>query len=82
MTVEPGFGGQSFMKNQVDKIRNISNYIKSNNLNIDIEIDGGINLETGKICIQAGANILVAGSFLFNQVDIISATNSFSDKFN
>ena len=82
MTVEPGFGGQSFMNNQVDKIRNISNYIKSNNLNTDIEIDGGINFETGKTCIQAGANILVAGSFLFNQSDIISATNSFSDKFN
>ncbi len=82
MTVEPGFGGQSFMSNQVDKIKNISNYVRSNNLNVDIEIDGGINFETGKICIEAGANILVAGSFIFNQSDIISATNSFSDKFN
>ena len=49
-------------------------------LNTDIEIDR-INLKREK-CIQAGANILVAGSFLFNQSDIISATNSFSDKFN
>ena len=82
MTVEPGFGGQEFMNDQVDKIKNISNYIKLNNLRVGIEIDGGINFETGKTCVEAGANILVAGSFLFNQVDLIAATNSLSDKFN
>ena len=82
MTVEPGFGGQKFMNDQVDKIKNISSHIKLNSLNIDIEIDGGINFETGKICVEAGANILVAGSFLFNQGDLISATNVLSDKFN
>ena len=82
MTVEPGFGGQKFMNDQVDKIKNISNHIKLNSLKIDIEIDGGINFETGKICVEAGANILVAGSFLFNQGDLISATNVLSDKFN
>ena len=82
MTVEPGFGGQRFMNDQVDKIKNISSHIKLNSLNIDIEIDGGINFETGKICVEAGANILVAGSFLFNQGDLISATNVLSDKFN
>ena len=59
--------GKSFMNDQIDKIKNISNYIKENNLNVDIEIDGGINYETGKLCVEAGANILVAGSFLFNQ---------------
>ena len=58
------------MNDQLDKIKNISNYIKKNNLNVDIEIDGGINFETGKICVEAGANILVAGSFLFNQGDL------------
>ena len=67
MTVEPGFGGQSFMDSQIDKIKSISNYIKENNLSVDIEIDGGVNFETGKICRNAGANILVAGSFLFKQ---------------
>ena len=82
MTVEPGFGGQEFMNDQVDKIKNISSHIKLDSLNIDIEIDGGINFETGKICVEAGANILVAGSFLFNQGDLISATNVLSDKFN
>ena len=82
MTVEPGFGGQEFMNDQVDKIKNISNYIKLNNLRVGIEIDGGINFETGKTWVDAGANILVAGSFLFNQGDLIAETNSFSDKFN
>ena len=82
MTVEPGFGGQEFMNDQINKIKNISNYIKLNNLRVGIEIDGGINFETGQTCVEAGANILVAGSFLFNQGDLIAATNSFSDKFN
>ena len=82
MTVEPGFGGQEFMNDQVDKIKNISNYLKSNNLRVSIEFDGGINFENGKTCVKAGANILVAGSFLFNQGDLIAATNSLSDKFN
>ncbi len=82
MTVEPGFGGQSFMNNQIEKIQSLSNYVKENNLNINIEIDGGINYETGKLCIQAGANILVAGSFLFKQEDLIIATNKLNDFFN
>ena len=82
MTVEPGFGGQKFMNNQVDKIKNISNQIKLNNMNVEVEIDGGINFETGKICIEAGADILVAGSFLFNQGDLISSTNKMLENFN
>ena len=82
MSVEPGFGGQKFMPEVLSKTKFLKKIIKEKNLNVDIEIDGGINFETGKTCIQAGANILVAGSFLFNQSDIISATNSFSDKFN
>ena len=82
MTVEPGFGGQSFMDSQIDKIKNISNYIKENNLSVDIEIDGGVNYETGKTCINAGANILVAGSFLFKQENLIMATNELNKFFN
>ena len=82
MTVEPGFGGQEFMNDQVVKIKHISDYIKANDLNVNIEIDGGINYETGKICVDAGANILVAGSFIFNQGDLITATNKLSDNFN
>jgi ribulose-phosphate 3-epimerase len=82
MTVEPGFGGQSFMNDQINKIENISSYIKSHGLNVDIEIDGGINYETGKLCTDAGANILVAGSFLFKQENLIEATNQLYDFFN
>ena len=82
MTVEPGFGGQSFMDSQIDKIKGISNYIKENNLNVDIEIDGGVNYETGKVCIDAGANILVAGSFLFKQENLLTATNELNKYFN
>ena len=82
MTVEPGFGGQTFLSNQVNKIESISKYIRENNLNVDIEIDGGINYETGKLCVDAGANILVAGSFLFKQSSLIMATNKLNDFFN
>ena len=82
MTVEPGFGGQSFMSDQIKKIEDISHYIKENNLDVNIEIDGGVNYETGKLCINAGANILVAGSFLFEQENLITATNKLNDFFN
>ena len=82
MTVEPGFGGQSFMDSQIDKIKSISNYIKENNLSVDIEIDGGVNFDTGKICKDAGANILVAGSFLFKQENLLTATNELNKFFN
>ena len=82
MTVEPGFGGQTFLSDQVYKIESISKYIRENNLNVDIEIDGGVNYETGKLCVDAGANILVAGSFLFKQSSLIMATNKLNDFFN
>ena len=81
MTVEPGFGGQTFLSDQVYKIESISKYIRENNLNVDIEIDGGVNYETGKLCVDAGANILVAGSFLFKQSSLIMATNKLNDFF-
>lgn len=64
MTVEPGFGGQSFMPEQLDKIRRIKEFT-----DIPIEVDGGINLETGALCVEAGAEILVAGSFVFKAED-------------
>ena len=82
MTVEPGFGGQSFLMDQVEKIKNISHYIKKNNLKVDIEIDGGVNYDTGKLSIDAGANILVAGSFLFKQSNLTDASNKLIDFFN
>ena len=82
MTVEPGFGGQSFLTDQVEKIKNISHYIKKNNLKVDVEIDGGVNYDTGKLSINAGANILVAGSFLFKQSNLTDASNKLIDFFN
>ena len=82
MTVEPGFGGQSFLTDQVEKIKNISHYIKKNNLKVDVEIDGGVNYDTGKLSIDSGANILVAGSFLFKQSNLTDATNKLIDFFN
>jgi ribulose-phosphate 3-epimerase len=82
MTVEPGFGGQKFMDDQLLKINQLRKYISDNKLHVDLEVDGGVNYETGKKCIDAGANILVAGSFLFNQENLTQATNQLYDFFN
>ncbi len=62
MTVNPGFGGQKFIEDMTDKIRELRNINKE----IDIEVDGGINEETSKKVKEAGANVLVAGSYVFN----------------
>ncbi len=74
MTVEPGFGGQKFMSDCADKIKQIKNYSGSENL--IIEVDGGINAETAEYCKKAGANALVAGSYIFSSSDIKSAIES------
>lgn len=73
MTVEPGFGGQSFMADMIPKIQNIADYIKKNNLDCKIEIDGGIDLKTAPLVIQAGAHAIVAGNAIFNTPDPILA---------
>ena len=67
MTVNPGFGGQSFIEAQTEKIRRVKKMIGSRN--IEIEIDGGINARTAQACVQAGANVLVAGSAVFSTPD-------------
>ena len=82
MTVEPGFGGQKFMEDQLLKIEQLKNYISQNQLHVYLEVDGGINYETGKKCVDAGANILVAGSFLFKQENLTQASNQLFDFFN
>jgi len=66
MTVVPGFGGQKFMHSEVKKITELDNIKKQKNLKFEIEVDGGINHETGKICRDKNANVLVAGSYIFS----------------
>ena len=65
MSVHPGFGGQKFMPEVLDKIKELKQIQKEQNLDFDIEIDGGINFENSKIAIKAGANILVSGTTIF-----------------
>lgn len=73
MTVEPGFGGQSFMPDCAEKIK----YIKANSKeDIIIEVDGGINADTGRVCREYGANALVAGSYIYGSSDISKAIKS------
>ena len=65
MSVNPGFGGQKFMPEVLNKIKDLKDFQKENNTNFDIEIDGGINFENSKEAIKAGANILVSGTTIF-----------------
>ena len=65
MSVNPGFGGQKFMPKVLDKIKDLKKIQKSEGLNFDIEIDGGINFDNSKEAIEAGANILVSGTTIF-----------------
>ncbi len=67
MTVEPGFGGQKFMPEIVDKLRDLKKIISAKKLNLDLEVDGGINFQNSKIVKEAGANVIVSGSTIFNQ---------------
>ncbi len=69
MSVNPGFGGQSFIPSTINKVTKLKALISSTNSNSLIEIDGGVNLLTGKSLADAGANALVAGSFVFNSVN-------------
>ena len=76
MTVEPGFGGQSFMADMLPKIKAIRE--KANQVNPDllIQVDGGIVPETAKLCVEAGADVLVSGSYIFGAENIEAAVNS------
>ena len=65
MSVNPGFGGQKFMPEVLDKVRELNDIKKNQNINFDIEIDGGINFQNSKDAIKAGANILVSGTTIF-----------------
>ena len=69
MTVEPGYGGQKLISETIDKVKALNSYISRKNIEIDIEVDGGINLENKEILKQSGANIIVAGSSIINSKD-------------
>lgn len=69
MTVEPGFGGQKFMADMMPKVEFLRNYIEKHSLSCHLEVDGGVNPETAKICRDAGADVLVAGSDVFKASD-------------
>ena len=70
MTVEPGFGGQSFMADMMPKVKAIRGYIDAENPACELEVDGGIGPETAKVAVENGANVLVAGSSVYKAADI------------
>lgn len=79
MTVEPGFGGQGFIRHTLDKVAALRAYTESNGLTLDIQVDGGINADTAPFARGAGANNLVSGSFLFGAPDIRAAVKALKD---
>lgn len=77
MTVEPGYGGQSFIPECADKVRQLREYCRQSGFDkINIQVDGGINADTAKIVTEAGADVLVTGSYLFGADDFKSALDS------
>ncbi len=79
MTVNPGFGGQKFIEDVLPKIEKLRKFITDNKLQTDIEVDGGINKETASLAKKAGANVLVAGSYIYGSTDISAAIRSLKD---
>ncbi|MBQ5990373.1 MAG: ribulose-phosphate 3-epimerase [Oscillospiraceae bacterium] len=76
MTVEPGFGGQGFIPETAEKVRTLRKHITENGLDTDIEVDGGINAKTISVVRDAGANVIVSGSYLFNAASMADAVRS------
>jgi ribulose-phosphate 3-epimerase len=73
MSVDPGFGGQSYIPSSTEKIRQASEMLRSLNADASLEVDGGIDIGTAKIAAGAGANILVAGNYIFGSSDVVSS---------
>ena len=69
MSVNPGFGGQKFIPSVLNKIKQVRDLAKQKGVQLEIEVDGGVNEETARLCVEAGATILVAGSAVYNQED-------------
>ena len=70
MTVEPGFGGQKFMADMMPKVTTLRKWIDARNPACELEVDGGVDPETAKVCVAAGANVLVAGSSVYKAENI------------
>ena len=70
MSVEPGFGGQKFMPSALQKLSKLKNKAAELGLNIELEVDGGINAETAPLAVEAGATVLVAGNYIFTAEDM------------
>ena len=79
MSVNPGFGGQRFIEHSVNKTARLKEMIRAKGLDTLIEVDGGVNLETGKRLLEAGADVLVAGSFVFSSPDPIRTIKELKD---
>jgi ribulose-phosphate 3-epimerase len=73
MTVHPGFGGQAFRPEMMEKVKRARDWKQAHNQSLDIEVDGGINAETAKLCAEHGANVLVAGTSVFRSADLAAA---------
>lgn len=80
MSVEPGKGGQKFLPETIEKIQKLNKFIYENGFEVDIEVDGGVNNETAKQVIEAGANILVAGNYIAKSEDFKKAIDSLKQK--
>ena len=79
MTVNPGFGGQSFIESSLDKIRQLARLREANDWHFDIQVDGGIVPETAKLCKEAGANVFVAGSYIYNATDVKASMDALKE---
>lgn len=79
MSVQPGFGGQKFMPNSLEKLSALRDYCRENNLECELSIDGGINDETGALAAKAGATVLVSGNYIYTAKDRAAAVKSLAD---
>lgn len=82
MTVNPGFGGQSFIPECLDKVKKVVDLRQAGGYSFDIEVDGGVDDKTIAVCAQAGANVFVAGSYLFKADDLVSRVQTLRKALN
>ena len=81
MSVEPGFGGQSFIESTLDNVKGLAKYIADNNLDIELEIDGGVSIDNAERILECGADVIVAGSAIFGKDDPGKEIQRFNDVF-